>query len=311
MATAVASPLAADPATGPVRSAREVVPTELWDKQVGLLIWDYPYDSIMAARVLGQGYAYLLTAMNHRGESLGLAPSKLVDIGVHTIILDTVAYAELCDRFNTGRCVGDLGAGAARHAAHLAVHHEPARVLAVDASPAQHAMATDLYAHLAPRLRIVQSDAVPHLHAMTGTYDVLYSVFGAVDFADPHELLPAAAAALKPGGRLVYSTLAHYLSGAPAQPDAVAADVPAKTPDGEATTMRRWVLQEHVWTKLLDEAGFTNITVDVLPATADGPRTAGTLLVSAYHPSWNRAGSAYPRPSASPASQRQPHPWHG
>jgi hypothetical protein len=34
--------------------------------------------------------------------SLGLAPSTLVDIGVHTIILDTVAYAELCDRFNGG-----------------------------------------------------------------------------------------------------------------------------------------------------------------------------------------------------------------
>ncbi|MFP8902729.1 glycine-rich domain-containing protein [Streptomyces atacamensis] len=87
---------------GPARSAREVVPTCLWDKQVGLLQRDYPYDSIMAARVLGQGYAYLLTAMKHRGESLGLAPSRLVDIGVHTIILDTVAYAELCDRFSSG-----------------------------------------------------------------------------------------------------------------------------------------------------------------------------------------------------------------
>ncbi|MET9116049.1 class I SAM-dependent methyltransferase [Streptomyces longwoodensis] len=185
----------------------------------------------------------------------------------------------------TGRCVGDLGAGTARHAAHLAVHHQPARVVALDASPAQHAMATSLYAHLGPRLCIVQSDAVSHLQAMTGTYDVLYSIFGAVDFTDPRALLPTAAAALKPGGRLVYSTLAHYLNGAPAQPEAVAADIPAKTPDGEPTTMRRWVLHEHVWTKLLDEAGFTNITVDVLPATAHGPRTADTLLVSADHPS--------------------------
>lgn len=183
-----------------------------------------------------------------------------------------------------GRCVGDLGAGTARHAAHLAVHHQPARVVAVDASPAQHALATDLYAHLAPRLHIVRSDAVPHLQAMSGSYDVLYSVFGALDFTDPRELLPAAAAALKPGGRLVYSTLAHYLNGAPAQPDSVAADIRAKTPDGQAATLRRWVLQEHVWTKLLDEAGFTTITVDLLPATA-GPRTANTLLVSAYHPS--------------------------
>jgi hypothetical protein len=85
-----------------IRSVREVVPDDLWDKQVGLLVRDYPYDSVMAARVLGQGYAYLLTAMNHRGEGLGLAPSKLVDVGVHTVILDTVAYAELCDRFNGG-----------------------------------------------------------------------------------------------------------------------------------------------------------------------------------------------------------------
>ncbi|MFG2638077.1 class I SAM-dependent methyltransferase [Streptomyces sp. NPDC048362] len=184
----------------------------------------------------------------------------------------------------TGRCVGDLGAGAARHAAHLAVHHQPAEVTAIDASPAQHAMATDLYAHLAPRLRIVQSDAVSHLQAMPGAYEALYSVFGALDFTDPREVLPAAAAALKPGGRLVFATLAHYLSGAPAQPDVVAAGIPAKTPDGEATTMWRWVLQEHVWTKLLDEAGFTDITVDVLPA-AGGPRTADTLLVTAYHPS--------------------------
>jgi SAM-dependent methyltransferase len=186
----------------------------------------------------------------------------------------------------TGRCVGDLGAGAARHAAYLAVHHQPAHITAIDASPAQHAMATDLYAHLAPRLRIVASDAVPHLNTMTGTYDVLYSVFGAVDFTDPRVLLPAAAAALKPGGRLVFATLAHYLNGAPAQPDAVAACVPAKTPDGEAATMRRWVLQKHVWTKLLDEAGFTDITIDVLPATTDGPRSADTLLVSACCPSW-------------------------
>ncbi|WP_189307515.1 glycine-rich domain-containing protein [Streptomyces cinerochromogenes] len=89
--------------TVPVRSARDLVPAGLWDKQVGLLMRDYPYDSVMAARVLGQGYAYLLTAMNHRGQSLGLAPSKLVDIGVHTVILDTVAYAELCEKYNAGQ----------------------------------------------------------------------------------------------------------------------------------------------------------------------------------------------------------------
>lgn len=180
----------------------------------------------------------------------------------------------------TGKTLADLGAGAARHAAHLAVHHAPDRIDAVDASPAQHGMATDLYAPLAPRLRLVHQDVVAHLRANLGAYDVLYSVFGAVDFTDPRELLPAAADALRPGGRLVFSTLAHYLSGAPAQPDVMAADVPAKTPEGESATMCRWVLQEHVWTKVLDEAGFTAIRVEELPA-GDGPRPAATLLVTA------------------------------
>ncbi|MFJ4943910.1 hypothetical protein ACIP4V_14965 [Streptomyces albidoflavus] len=102
MATAADTPVATDPVTGPARSPRDVVSAELWEKQVGLLMRDYPYDSVMATRVLGQGYAYLLTAMSLRGQSLGLAPSKLVDIGAHTIILDTVAYAELCDKYNGG-----------------------------------------------------------------------------------------------------------------------------------------------------------------------------------------------------------------
>ncbi|NEC05512.1 class I SAM-dependent methyltransferase [Streptomyces sp. SID7909] len=180
----------------------------------------------------------------------------------------------------TGRTLADLGSGAARHAAHLAVHHGPDRIDAVDASPAQHNMATALYGSLGPRLRLVHQDAVPHLRANPGAYDLLYSVFGAVDFNDPRQLLPATADALRPGGQLVFSTLAHCLSGAPAQPDVVAADVPAKTPTGERVTMRRWVLQEQVWTKLLDEAGFTRIRVEELPA-GEGPRPAATLLIRA------------------------------
>ncbi|MCP9945106.1 class I SAM-dependent methyltransferase [Streptomyces somaliensis] len=182
-----------------------------------------------------------------------------------------------------GACVGDLGAGAARHAAHLADRHRPARVDAVDASPAQYAMAVDLYGRLAPRLRIVRSDAVGHLRARPGAYDVLYSVFGAVDFTEPRELLPAAAAALRPGGRLVFSTLGHHLGGTPARSDVRPVDVPARTPGGGVATMRRWVLQGRVWSDLLDRAGFARVTVDVLPG-GRGPRAADALLVTAYRP---------------------------
>lgn len=79
----------------------------------------------------------------------------------------------------TGRIVGDLGAGSARHAAHLAVHHLPAGVVAVDGSPAQYDRPATLFGHLAPRLRIASADAVRHLTAHPDTYDVLYSVFSA------------------------------------------------------------------------------------------------------------------------------------
>ncbi|MFE4053309.1 hypothetical protein [Streptomyces sp. YIM B13518] len=76
--------------------------------------------------------------------------------------------------------------------------------------------------------------------------------------------------ALEPGGWLVCAALAPYLNGASALPDVVAADVLVKTPDGAIATMRRRILQEHVWTKLFDEAGFIHITIGVRPDTPTG-----------------------------------------
>ncbi|MER7673045.1 methyltransferase domain-containing protein [Kitasatospora sp. NPDC096128] len=184
----------------------------------------------------------------------------------------------------TGLVLADLGAGAARHAAHLVTHHAPARVDAIDASPAQHAMSRDLFNDLPPRLRTLRADVVEHLDAHPGVYDVLYSVFGALDFTDPRRLFPAAARALRPGGLFAASTLGHYIGGVPAEPDVRHADIPARSPDGTPTSMPRWVLQEHVWTKLLDEAGFADISVDRLPPVTPGPRSADTLLLRAYRP---------------------------
>ncbi|CAM5667512.1 hypothetical protein [Streptomyces parvulus] len=89
--------------------------------------------------------------------------------------------------------------------------------------------------------------------------------YPADDFVEPRELLPAAAAALRRGGRLVFSTLAHHLGGELAHPDVQHTEIGAKTPEGAAATMHRWVLQEQVWSKLLDEAGFTRISTETLP----------------------------------------------
>lgn len=183
-----------------------------------------------------------------------------------------------------GRVVGELGAGTGRQAAHLVAYHAPAEVLAVDASPAQHALAVGLYGHLAPRLRCVYAGAVEHLRVRAGAYDVLYSVFGAVDFTEPRALLPAACAALRPGGRLVFSTLAHHVGGAPARPEVTATEIPARTPDGAVASMRRWVLTASVWATALERAGFAGVRADVLPAAGDREHAAGTLLVRAFRP---------------------------
>ncbi|MEU9601689.1 hypothetical protein AB0E06_33390 [Streptomyces sp. NPDC048109] len=55
-------------------------------------------------------------------------------------------------------------------------------------------------------------------------------------------------------------------------------EIGARTPDGEVAGMRRWVLQEQVWVKLLDEAGFPRISTQTLPG-GTGPRAAHALLV--------------------------------
>jgi hypothetical protein len=113
--TAVAGPLA------PARDPRTFIARDQWTKLVGLLMRDYPFDTVMAERVLGQGIAYLITAMECRGQGLGLGPGSIVDIGVHTMILDTVEYAAFCQEYNDGHFL----------------HHVPDVAMKVDGSVAR------------------------------------------------------------------------------------------------------------------------------------------------------------------------------
>lgn len=175
-----------------------------------------------------------------------------------------------------GRTVTELGAGAGRQAAHVAGRTAAARVLAIDSSPAQHAKARALYGHV-PGLEFIEADAEDYLQRQPRSADVLYSLFGAVDFTDPRTTLPAAASALRPGGRLVFSTLAHYRNGAPPETDCRPADIPTRT-----GTMQRWVLDVPVWEKLLGEAGFETCQAETLRDPGDGTSPPmNTLVISA------------------------------
>lgn len=50
--------------------------------------------------------------------------------------------------------------------------------------------------------------------------------------------------------------------------------------DGTSSTLHRWVLDTPVWEKLLIEAGFTNLTTDILrdPGNDNQPPMATTLI---------------------------------
>ncbi|MFJ1590148.1 class I SAM-dependent methyltransferase [Kitasatospora albolonga] len=181
----------------------------------------------------------------------------------------------------TGRTVAELGAGAGHQAAYVAAELKARRVIAIDGSAAQHSRSRGLYEDV-PGLEFVHEDAAAYLQGHPSGLDVAYSIFGALDFSDPRIVLPATAAALRPGGTLVFSTLARYRTGAPPETECRPADIPTRLPDGSPGTMQRWVLESMVWTKLLDEYGFDLMDSDVVhDPGADGGAPVATGLFRA------------------------------
>ncbi|QIB43020.1 hypothetical protein [Streptomyces aureoverticillatus] len=74
---------------------------DLWEREVRLLLRDTVAVRSLAERILGQGIAYLITAVENPGMDMGVG--KTVDIGVHQLILDTPLYFAFCDEYNGGR----------------------------------------------------------------------------------------------------------------------------------------------------------------------------------------------------------------
>ncbi|MEW1615304.1 MULTISPECIES: class I SAM-dependent methyltransferase [unclassified Streptomyces] len=178
-----------------------------------------------------------------------------------------------------GRTVAELGAGAGHQAAYVAIELKAALVIAIDSSIAQHSRSRGFY-EAVPGLDFTHDDAAMYLLDNPSSLDVAYSIFGALDFSDPQTLLPAAAVALRPGGTLVFSTLAHYRTGAPSETECRPADIPTRMPDGSPGTMQRWVLESTVWTKLLDEHGFDLVDSDTVhdPGPDGGAPVATSLF---------------------------------
>lgn len=174
----------------------------------------------------------------------------------------------------TGLRVLDLGCGPGRHAAHLARTHHAA-VDAVDLSPTQIERARARYGDL-PGLRLIQADAVGHLRT-SAPYDVIYSL-SAVHFIDPHRLLPALAAALRPGGRLYFTVLHTNSSGNGPSSEVKSRPEILRLAGGGELTGRMWVLTTKLWTDLLAQHGLRVEEVTVLDAPEEGNQASYRLF---------------------------------
>lgn len=169
----------------------------------------------------------------------------------------------------SGRRVLDLGCGPARNAAHL-VRTYGASVDAVDSFPAQHERSLSDYGSL-PGLRLILADAVEHLGSAE-PYDVVYSV-DAVPYLDPRLLLPALAAALRPGGTLCFA-VPHTDSRGEGPSSVVEPRSEVRVAGGVEAAVRRWVLAPELWTDLLGEHGLRVEGIDALDAPDEDDRAS-------------------------------------
>ncbi|MFG2645830.1 class I SAM-dependent methyltransferase [Streptomyces sp. NPDC048370] len=167
-----------------------------------------------------------------------------------------------------GGRVLDLGCGSGGNLAHLVALG--AEAVGVDISPVQVAKARERWPHLDVR----QQTAEEFLTAGTAEFAAVYSVFGAAWFTDPAELLPLVHARLAHGGVYAFSHNPPALEGCYG-PQASQMQAPEK--GAEPLYVKRWDHEPGRWAELLQQAGFTGVTAEVV-APPDGRRT-GTLLV--------------------------------
>ncbi|WP_414169826.1 class I SAM-dependent methyltransferase [Streptoverticillium reticulum] len=168
----------------------------------------------------------------------------------------------------------ELGCGTGGNLAHVATLGH--RAVGVDVSPVQLSAARERWGDL-PGLELHQRGALAFLSETADRFDAVFSVFGAVWFTDPAQMLPAVRQVLKPGGVLAlsqrpavegcYGCQASYINQAD---------------DPNPLVVKRWDYTTDAWTALLDLHGFqAPMAVEITPP--EGWKT-GTLLVRALAP---------------------------
>ncbi|MFA1546491.1 class I SAM-dependent methyltransferase [Actinomadura chokoriensis] len=174
----------------------------------------------------------------------------------------------------------ELGSGRGDAVAALATKGITATGL--DISPAQCEKARNRWAHLT-QARFEHGDVLDYLATTDRCWDAIYSIWGAVWFTNPEDLLPLIRDHLVPGGKLVFSH-APPVPGAYGVQGAYAANL-----TGHQAWLYRWSYEPAARTTILEAHGFTKVQATVEPAPI--PHHLGTLLVQA------RKGTKLPRQS--------------
>lgn len=164
----------------------------------------------------------------------------------------------------------ELGSGHGDAVAALAT--KGVEATGVDLSPTACEHACQRWGHL-PGTRYSKADVVEYLASTTEQWDSIFSIWGAVWFTDPQELLPAIFDHLNPGGRLVFS---H----APAVPGSYGPQgMFGDGFKGRQTWIYRWAYEPETWAGILREYGYREVDAWIEPAPERDH--VGTLIVTA------------------------------
>lgn len=167
-----------------------------------------------------------------------------------------------------GRTVLELGCGTGAIAAYLA-HRRGAFVTAIDAVSTQIARAQTRWSH--PHLSFLSQDAATFLReGAVAPVDYVLSVFGALDFAPPDELLPVIAQRLRPSGIFALATT---------HPDWTPPDRLSLPTGGRSTRLSRPRPTAEWWNTALLEVGLQIVRQQ--PVTPPGAPHPCCLIVCA------------------------------
>ncbi|MEU1816537.1 class I SAM-dependent methyltransferase [Streptomyces roseifaciens] len=168
----------------------------------------------------------------------------------------------------------ELGCGTGGNLAHIAALGH--RAVGVDVSPVQLKAARERWGAL-PGLELHQCGALDFMSETADRFDAVYSVFGAVWFTDPDQMLPAIRQVLKPGGVLAFSQRPAVEGCYGCQASYI-----NQADDPNPLVVKRWDYTPGMWADRLKQHGFRHpLAKEIGPP--DGWKT-GTLLVRALAP---------------------------